>query len=329
MSVRTEIVAVEDEAAFWDDAGALRACLTEPVPRIPPWFGYDRRGSDLFEAITELPTYYLTRVEWSLLRRHGADIADRLGCGRVAELGSGSAKKTRLLLAECAARRPTTYLPVDVSREMLAASGDALRDDVADLRVTGLWGRYEAGLDRLRGDGGEPLAVMFLGGNLGNTTLDERTALLARIAATLRPGDAFLVSADLLKPAEVFETCYNDPPGHSAFAEFRLNHLAHLDRRFGTGQADVHGFRPHARFDPEHGVVEGHLWAERDRRVPVPGLGLTLDLRRGDGINVGFSAKFDRDRFVADVAAHGMEFEREWLDPQWRYGIFLFRRAGG
>lgn len=321
------VVAVEDEGAFWDDTAALRACLSEPVPRIPPWFGYDRRGSELFEAITELPTYYLTRVEWALLRRHGAEIAERLGCGRVAELGSGSAKKTRLLLGECAARRPTTYLPVDVSREMLESSALALRADVPALEVTGVWGRYEAGLDRLRADGGDPLAVMFLGGNLGNTTPGERDALLARIARTLRPGDAFLASADLLKPAPVFETCYNDPPGYSAFAEFRLNHLAHLDRRFGGG-VEVSAFAPHARFDATHGVVEGHLWARGDQQVPLPGLELTLDLRRGEGINVGFSAKFDRDRFVADVGAHGMAAEAEWVDPRWRYGIFLFRRVG-
>ncbi|MBW0103968.1 L-histidine N(alpha)-methyltransferase [Pseudonocardia sp. KRD291] len=320
-----DVVAVEDADGFWEDTDALRACLTEPVPRIPPWFGYDERGSELFEAITELPTYYLTRVEWDLLRRHGAEIAEQLGCGRVAELGSGSAKKTRLLLGECASRRATTYLPVDVSREMLEASAAALRDDVPELAVTGLWGRYEAALDHLHDDGGAPLAVMFLGGNLGNTTPQERDALLARIAATLRPGDAFLVSADLLKPTETFETCYNDPPGHSAFAEFRLNHLAHLTRRFG-GDADLSAFVPHARFDERAGVVEGHLWAVRDEVLSLPGLGVTRELRRGDGVNVGFSAKFDRDRFVADVAAHGMTFESEWSDPHWRYGIFLFRR---
>lgn len=95
--------------------------------------------------------------------------------------------------------------------------------------------------------------------------------MLARIAATLRPGDAFLVSADLINAASVFETCYNDPPGHTAFADFRLNHLDHL--------------------------------ARRDQRIALPGLGLDLDLPRGDGINVGFSAKFDPDRLCGDVAA--------------------------
>ena len=92
--------------AFWDDGAALRACLGEPVPRIPPVFGYDERGSELFEAITELPTYYLTRVEWALLRANAADIARKLHADQVVELGSGSAKKTRELLTACQRVRP-------------------------------------------------------------------------------------------------------------------------------------------------------------------------------------------------------------------------------
>lgn len=315
---------VELEQGAVDEAAELRARLTETDPGIPPWFGYDARGSQLFEQITELPTYYLTRVEWDLLRRHTDDIAGRLGCARVAELGSGSGKKTRLLLAACARRRPTTYLPVDVSREMLEHSAARLAG-IPGLAVTGLWGRYEAGLDRLRDTGGPPLAVLFLGANIGNATPAERAALLARIAATLRPGDALLVSADLLKPASVFETCYNDPPGHTAFAEFRLNHLARLARRFG-GRADLSAFRPAAHYDGDAEVVDGRLWARRDQRLTLPGLGLDLALRRGDGLNVGFSAKFDRERFQREVASHGLVTEAEWIDHDHRYGIFLFRR---
>jgi len=135
------VVAVDAADAFWDDGAALRACLGEPVPRIPPVFGYDERGSELFEAITELPTYYLTRVEWALLRANAAEIAHRLAADEIVELGSGSAKKTRELLAACQRRRPTTYLPVDVSREMLEHSGRTLCAAVPGLSVVGLWGR--------------------------------------------------------------------------------------------------------------------------------------------------------------------------------------------
>jgi len=321
-----EIVAVEGEASFWDDRVTLLACLNETTPRIPPWFGYDELGSELFESITELPTYYLTRIERGLLHRHATEIAGSLDCGWLAELGSGSAKKTRLLLAACTQQRRTTYLPIDVSREMLQTSGAALQAELPGLRVIGMWGRYEAGLAWLRDTGREPVVVAFLGGNLGNTTPEECEVLLADIAATLRPGDGFLVSVDLQKPAAVFETCYNDPPGRSAFARFRLNHLTHLNRRFGA-DFDLTRYRPRAHYDHAHTRVEGHLYATQDHDVSVPGLGHRLHLRSGDSINVGFSAKFDHRGFVAVLAAHGLRHQAEWVDRTWRYGIFLFRRT--
>ena len=118
------IVAV-DEAGFWEDRDAIRACLLESPPRVLPWFGYDDLGSQLFEEITRLPTYYSDPGGAGPAGASRREDRGSVG-GRVAELGSGSAKKTRLLLAACLQRRPTTYLPIDVSREMLAASGEAL-----------------------------------------------------------------------------------------------------------------------------------------------------------------------------------------------------------
>lgn len=323
-----EIVAVDDEAGFWEDRDAVRACLTETPPRVLPWFGYDDLGSQLFEEITELPTYFLTRVERSLLTAYAGEMADRLGCRSLAELGSGSAKKTRLLLAACLHRRPMTYLPIDVSRDMLNSSGESLTAELPPLRVEGLWGRYEAGLAYLRDhwdrrDG--PLAIALLGSNLGNTTPQERAALLAEIATALRPGDRFLVSVDLQKPAAVFDTCYNDSPGRSAFARFRLNHLTHLNRRF-DGDFLVHRFSPRAHYNTAEGEVEGHLYATEDHTVTLRDLGLVLDLQLGDSINVGISAKFDRRAFVSAVNALGFRLDSQWIDGVWQYGIFLFAR---
>ena len=327
-STRVEIVAVDDEAGFWEDRNVVRACLAESPPRILPWFGYDDLGSQLFEEITDLPAYFLTRVERSLLEVYAGEIADRLGCGWVAELGSGSAKKTRLLLAACLQRRPTTYLPIDVNREMLAASGAALTAELPGLRVRGLWGRYEAGLAHLRSQHhhrDEPVAVALLGSNLGNTTPGERAALLAEIATTLRPGDRFLVSVDLQKPAAVFDMCYNDPPDRSAFARFRLNHLTHLNRRF-DGNFGLQLFYPRAHYNSATGEVEGHLYATEDQTVTLRDLGLVLDLQRGASVNVGFSAKFDRPAFVSRVNRLGFTLDSEWIDTAWQYGIFLFSR---
>jgi L-histidine N-alpha-methyltransferase len=321
---RVEIESVDDEEGFWQDGEPLLACLQESPPRIPSWFGYDALGSELFEEITELPNYYLSRAEHDLLQRHAGEIAERLDCAEVAELGSGSAKKTRLLLAACTALRPTTYLPVDVTREMLVSSGESLTAELGELRVHAMWGRYEAALARLR-TYTDRLAIVFLGSNIGNTTPDERAALLAEIAATLKPGDRFLVSVDLDKPAAVLEACYNDQLDKSAFARFRLNHLTHLNQRFG-GDFELHRYYPRAHFDAPSSTVEGHLYVTEDHAAVLRQLGAKLDLRRGDTINVGFSAKFHRPEFVAGVSELGFALDRQWIDAVWQYGLFLFVR---
>lgn len=321
-----EIVAVDGGGDFWDDQGGLLTCLRETPPRVPAYLGYDAIGSELFEAITELPGYYPTRVEFGLLQRHAEEIADLIGHERIAELGSGSAKKTRLLLAACLQRRPTSYLPIDVSREMLEISARELGTELPGLRLQGLWGRYEAGLGWLRDGNPEPVTVALLGSNLGNTTPEERDGLLAEIAATLRQGDRFLVSADLQKPAEVLGACYNDPLDRSAFARFRLNHLTHLNRRFGA-DFTLEYFYPRAHYDATTTAVQAHLYATEDQSVVLRELDLELVLRRGDSLNAGFSYKFHRPQFVADVSERGFELSAQWIDPVWQYGIFLFVRS--
>ena len=321
-----EIVAVDGEGGFWDDRAGLTACLRETPPRVPAYLGYDAIGSELFEAITELPGYYPTRVEYGLLQNHAEEIADLIGYERIAELGSGSAKKTRLLLAACVKRRPTCYLPIDVSREMLLASARELTTELPGLRMQGLWGRYEAGLGWLRDGRPEPVTVALLGSNLGNTTPEERDALLGEIASTLQPGDRFLVSADLQKPAEVLEACYNDPLDRSAFARFRLNHLSHLNRRYDADFA-LEYFYPRAHYDAASTAVQAHLYATEDQTVALRELDIELVLRRGDSLNVGLSYKFHRPEFVADVAARGFVLGAQWIDAVWQYGIFLFVRS--
>lgn len=324
MSDESRVEPVDDEAAFWDDRSAVLECLRETPPRIPAWYGYDAVGSQLWEEFSTLPSYYLTRAEFALLEQHAGEIADRLGpC--VAELGSGSAKKTRLLLSACLQRRRTTYLPVDVSREVLEHCATALPAELDGLAVHGLWGRYEAALSYLRAARSEPLTVVLLSSNIGNTTSAERAALVGDVANTLEPGDHFLVTADLVKPAPVLDAAYNDPPGASAQARFRLNQLAHFSRRF-DGDVVLHRFYPRAHYVAETRTVEGHLYATEDQTVTLRALDHTLTLRCGDRICHGHSVKFHRPEFVDAVCACGFELDAEWIDAVWQYGLFLFVR---
>ncbi len=325
MEQHLDIESLQDRTGSTSEADALVSCLREQPPRIPPHFGYDALGSHLFEEITELPDYYLTRVEDRLLRAHVRDIADKLDTPWIVELGSGSAKKTRALLAACAARRQTTFLPIDVSHDMLIASRDAIADDGDGVSVRGLWGRYEAGLGWITERRSGPLTIMLLGSTLGNATPAERRALLTEISDTLDNGDRFLVSVDLVKAAHVFETCYNDPPGYSAFQRFRLNHLAHLNRRF-DGDFELDRFRARAHYNERTATVEGHLYATTEHEVTLRALELQLELRTGDAINVGFSAKFDAASFVAELNELGLTPLAQWIDEPSAYALFLFGR---
>lgn len=325
MSREIRVEPVDDEAAFWDDRSVVLECLRETPPRIPAWYGYDEVGSQLWEEeLSRLPSYYLRPAEFALLEQHAGEIADRLGpC--IAELGSGSARKTQLLLSACLQRRRTTYLPIDVSREILERSATALAAALDGLAVHGLWGRYEAGLSYLRSARAEPLTVVLLGSAIGNTTSAERAALVGDIAKTLQPGDFFLVTADLVKPGPVLEAAYNDPPGATAQARFRLNQLAHFSRCF-DGDVVLHRFYPRARYVPETMTVEGNLYATEDQTVTLRALDYTLTLRRGEPICHGHSVKFHRPEFVDAVCAFGFQLDAEWIDPVWQYGLFLFVR---
>ena len=207
---------------------------------------------------------------------------------------------------------------------MLEHSAAELTAALPGLVVRGLWGRYEAGLAQLRAEG-EPVVVAFLGSNVGNTTPGERDALFGEVAAALRPGDGFLVSADLVKPSEELERCYNDPPGYDAFRRFRLNHLSHLNHRF---DADFRLERYEPRAHAVGPVVEGHLHVLVDHTAALPGIGTVLDLRRGGSINVGFSAKFEPEGLAAEVGRHGFVPQADWTDKDESYGIFLYRLDG-
>lgn len=209
---------------------------------------------------------------------------------------------------------------------MLESSSASLRSELPQLRVTPLWGRYEDGLRWLRTRGSAQQVIALLGSNLGNAPAHERRALLGEIARTLRLGDGFLLSADLDKPSDALERCYNDPDGHQAFAQFRLNYLTQLNQHYGA-EFSLDDFVPLAVHNPRTSAVEGYLRAGKGLEVPIPGLDLTLRLRQRDVINVGYSAKFDSRRLADDVAARGFGLRQQWIDAATQYGVFLFDRT--
>ena len=315
------------ETAFDADGADVVAGMAASPRFIPPRYGYDETGSKLYELMTELPTYYLTRAERALLERHGAEIAAATHGSDVVELGSGSAKKTRLLLGALqeVGREDLRYVPIDISREMLVESSEALAAEFPGLPTQAVAGSYESGLAWVRANLDAPRTVVFLGSSLGNFTHDGMLALLEAVAESCAPGDELLLGVDLIKSPELLERCYNDPPGHDVFARFRRNRLENLNRLFGA-DFDPAVYDSRATWAPERASVEAHLRPRAEQRVRLPALDLDLTFAAGEPILVDISMKYDRAELGELLGGLGFDEATGWVEPEHEYALLLYRR---
>jgi dimethylhistidine N-methyltransferase len=303
-------------------ADAVRAALARAPRRLPFECFYDELGSALFEAITRLPEYGLSRAGLRLLARHAGDVAEALpGALEVVELGSGSGRSTRILLQQLAGPRPIVFHAVDISPSALA---DCRRETEAVAGVTCV--TIEAShLDGLRAAARRRrpdarLLVLFLGSNLGNFEREEADAFLRELRRGLRPHDALLLGTDLQQSHERLLAAYDDPLGLSA--AFNLNALARLNRELDADFA-LALFRHRVRWNREVRRVEMHLESLRDQTVHVRALELTFPLARGETIWTESSHKFDTAEIRALAARTGFHCVAQWLDDEWPFAQSL------
>lgn len=306
-------------------ADALAGLTARPKELPCKWF-YDERGCALYEAITHLPEYYLTRREGEILMEHCDEVASLTQAETLIELGSGSSEKTRLLLtALTATGRLRRFVPFDVSEPTLRDAGRSITTEYRGIQVHGIVGDFESHLDRLRAllDGGRRL-VAFLGSTIGNLTPRRRERFLSEIASGLEPGDALLLGADLVKDESRLAAAYNDATGVTA--EFNRNVLAVLNRELGADFV-THQFEHIAPFDPENEWIEMRLRSVVDQQVNLPGIGLRVHFREGEEMRTEISAKFRRTGVEAELTAVGLEPAGWWTDPAGDFSLSLaFRR---
>ncbi len=301
----------------------LRDGLSRPQKELPPRYFYDARGSGLFEEITRLPEYYLTRTERALLARWMPAWVGALAPATLVELGAGSAEKTRLVLdAMAAAGRGAAYVPVDVSGEFLRDVAARLGAEYPSLRVVPVAVDFTAPFRLPAGLPG-PTLHAFLGSTIGNFAHDEAVALLREVRGRMAAGDRFLMGVDLRKDPAVIEAAYNDAAGVTA--EFNLNMLRVLNEMAGT-DFDPDSFDHRAFYDGREPRVEMHLVSRADQAVTVPGVG-TFPLRRGESIRTEISCKHDRASVEAMFAPAELAVERWETDGGGLYAIILARPA--
>src|SRR5436190_1930304 len=301
----------------------VRAGLEAVPKRLPPWLLYDDAGSALFDEITRLPEYYLTRTEHAILGAHASDIVEAAGPPlALVELGAGSATKTRLVI-EAALRRQerVLYVPVDVSPAALASAGRHLQD-LPGLTFCPVVARYPEQLGWLAAVPGRRL-VMFLGSNIGNYEPAEAATLLAALGAELRPGDSLLVGADLRKDPGLVVPAYDDAAGVSE--RFNLNLLERINRELG-GEFDPRLFRHVARWNDEASRVELYLESRVRQAGPIGALAMTARFEAGELLHMENSYKMTVAGVRAPFSAAGFEPARTVTDQRGWFAVQLGHR---
>ncbi len=302
-------------------ADARRGLTASPKDLPPKWF-YDERGSILFDEITRLAEYYPTRTERTIIERRANDIVTASGADTVVELGSGTSEKTRLLLdAFHRAGRLRTFIPFDVSTEILESSATEIAKDYPQTSVHAVAGDFEQHLGHIPKHGTRLLA--FLGGTIGNFAPAPRRSFLAALAATLTAGETLLLGTDLVKDPKRLVRAYDDASGVTA--AFNRNVLRVLNRELGA-DFDPADFDHVVRWDAENEWIEMWLRARRSLTVSIPDLQLEVDFEADEAMRTEISAKFTRDRVAENLQAAGFALEDWWTDDAGDFALSLGRR---
>lgn len=293
-----------------------------PQKELPSKYLYDSIGSALFELITQLPEYGLTRAEERILQTHADAMLARLGpVDTVAELGSGSGRKTRYLLEACARRNPATYFPIEISATALAQCQREL-GDIDSVAIVGLEREYLQGLQDVvtqRHTPG-PLLVLFLGSTLGNFERSAARRFLGQMRSLLRAGDGLLLGTDLHKPTPQVIAAYDDPLGITA--AFNLNLLLRLNRELGA-HFDLRRFCHEARFNEQTQAIEMHIRSLETQTIDVPGAGLSVTLQAGETIWTEASHKYHADEILSLGQQTGFVNGGQWVDERWPFADTL------
>ncbi len=301
----------------------VRRGLTATPKFLLPHYFYDALGSALFSAICELPEYYVTRAEDEILRSKASEIAAAFGPHvRIAELGSGSARKTRHLLEAILDRqRSLDFFPIDVDAGILASSSHELLRDYPRLTVTGIRGDFRQPGTLLRPylpPSDLRTIILFLGSSIGNLDPVAAGAMLSNLRSALSPGDALFLGADLRKSPAILEPAYDDPLGVTA--AFNLNILARINRELG-GTFDIASFAHRAFFNAAEGRIEMHLISRRAQRVPIDGYEVSFE--EGESIHTESSYKYDDESLHALADAGGFTITRRWEDSNGYFADLL------
>jgi L-histidine N-alpha-methyltransferase len=297
----------------------VRAGLEARPRSLPSIYFYDDHGSELFEEITQIPEYYLTRAETEILETHAEDLISRFRPVEMMEIGAGFARKTRILLdAMHTEGTGDCYVPIDVSDLALKHAGDTLTHAYPWLKVRAYVGDFVSDLHRVPRYGRR--IVTFLGSTIGNLPPDERPQFLSEVAESIEPDDAFILGVDLIKDEATMVAAYSDVQGLSA--AFNKNILTVINRHL-SGDFPLDGFAHETRFDVDSGCMEQSLRAIRDVTVRLDDIDLSMEFASGESIHTEWSCKFTKDGVAIQIEGAGLTVTDILTDSLDRFALVV------
>jgi L-histidine Nalpha-methyltransferase len=302
---------------------AVREGLSAMPKRLPCWLLYDAIGSSLFEQITELPEYYLTRTERCIFEMCAGEILQQAGPSlTLVELGAGTASKTCILIEELLQRQSRAlFYPIDVSPSALDEAVRQLGRQFPNLRVNPIVADYTGGVPALSRISGRKL-VLYIGSSIGNFEPPDSVRLLRRIRQTLRTGDALLLGADFAKSPKILLPAYNDSQGVTE--SFSKNILRRLNRELDA-DFNLDLFRHVALWNRQQSRMEIYLESVVDQTVFIPALDMDVDFAPGERIHTENSYKYTPQIIESLLRQSGFKFEQSWCDRKKWFGVHLAR----
>jgi L-histidine Nalpha-methyltransferase len=298
--------------------------LTERPKTLSPWLFYDQKGSHLFEEITELPEYYVTRTERQILAEHAEEIVTAAAGGRdlsMIELGAGTATKTGLLLnAAVGLQGSVIYYPIDVSESALEEARTRLEAELPEVIVEPIVADYTEGMRQNSASHPGRKLVLYIGSSIGNFSPADALEVLRGVRAQLLPGDCLLLGTDMVKDVDTLLAAYDDAAGVTA--RFNKNILVRINRELDAN-FNPKLFRHRARWNEEHSRIEMHLESLLAQKVALRALDTEVRFALGETIHTENSYKFTDERAVALLTRAGFKLRQQWTDPNNWFTVYL------
>jgi L-histidine N-alpha-methyltransferase len=301
----------------------VRSGLTGSPKTLSPWLFYDAYGSELFEQITEIPEYYLTRTERAILAAHAPEIVRQAAGNQrlaVIELGAGTASKTGLILAAATVSQQTVeYYPIDVSASALDEAQRHLEQELPGVRVHPRVADYTDGLGQIEAAGARKL-VLYIGSSIGNFEPHDAARLLQSVRSELATGDVLLLGADQVKHENLLLAAYNDARGVTA--AFNKNILRRINRELDA-DFDLDLFDHDARWNRDKSRMEMHLRSRVHQTISIAALDMAIEFRAGETIHTENSYKFTDASIMRMLASAGFTLRTEWKDEHSAFAVYL------